>query len=166
MNHSTPGLPIHHQLPEFTQTHAHWVGDAIQPSHPLLSPSPAPNPSQHKKRKLHAKSLYDYRCKNTIKNTSKLNSAAYLKGLYTMSKWNLFQECGMIQNSKINQWDIAQTNISIESGEKPSDHIHKCRKAFDKMQHLFMNKNSQQTRNRRELCRHDEGYLWGKKDHR
>ena len=48
MNCSTPGLPVHHQLPEFTQTHAHGVGDAIQPSHPLLSPSPpAPNPSQH-----------------------------------------------------------------------------------------------------------------------
>ena len=40
MNRSTPGLPIHHQLPEFTQTHVHRVGDAIQPSHPLLSPSP------------------------------------------------------------------------------------------------------------------------------
>ena len=48
MNHSTPGLPVHHKLPEFTQTHAHWVGDAIQPSHPLSSPSPpAPNPSKH-----------------------------------------------------------------------------------------------------------------------
>ena len=40
MNRSTPGLPVHHQLPEFTQTHVHWVGDAIQPSHPLSSPSP------------------------------------------------------------------------------------------------------------------------------
>ena len=48
MNCSTPGLPVHHQLPEFTQTHVHWVGDAVQPSHPLSSPSlPAPNPSQH-----------------------------------------------------------------------------------------------------------------------
>ena len=48
MNRRTPGLPVHHQLPEFTQTHVHRVGDAIQPSHPLLSPSPpAPNPSQH-----------------------------------------------------------------------------------------------------------------------
>ena len=48
MNHSTPGLPVHHQLPEFTQTHVHRVSDAIQPSHPLSSPSPsAPNPSQH-----------------------------------------------------------------------------------------------------------------------
>ena len=48
MNCSTPGLPVHHQLPEFTQTHVHQVGDAIQPSHPLSSPSPpTPSPSQH-----------------------------------------------------------------------------------------------------------------------
>ena len=48
MNRSTPDLPVHHQLPEFTQTHIHRVSDAIQPSHPLSSPSPpAPNPSQH-----------------------------------------------------------------------------------------------------------------------
>ena len=48
MNCSTPGLPVHHQLLELTQTHVHRVGDTIQPSHPLLSPSPpAPNPSQH-----------------------------------------------------------------------------------------------------------------------
>ena len=48
MNRSTPGLPVHHQLQEFTETHVHWVSDAIQPSHPLSSPSPpAPNPSQH-----------------------------------------------------------------------------------------------------------------------
>ena len=48
MNRSTPGLPVHHQLPESAQIHVHWVSDAIQPSHPLSSPSlPAPNPSQH-----------------------------------------------------------------------------------------------------------------------
>jgi len=48
MNHSTPSLPVHHQLPEFTETHVHRVSDAIQPSHPLSSSSPpAPNPSQH-----------------------------------------------------------------------------------------------------------------------
>ena len=47
MNCSTSGLPFHHQLPEFTQTHVHRVSDAIQPSHPLSSPSPAPKPSQH-----------------------------------------------------------------------------------------------------------------------
>ena len=48
MNCSTPGLPVHHQLPESTQTHVHWVGDTIQPSHALSSPSPpALNLSQH-----------------------------------------------------------------------------------------------------------------------
>ena len=47
MNRSTPGLHVHHQIPEFTQTHVHQVSDAIQPSQPLSSPSPAPSPSQH-----------------------------------------------------------------------------------------------------------------------
>ena len=48
MNHSTSGLPVHHQLPEFAQTHVHGVGDAIQPAHSLSFPSPpSPNPSQH-----------------------------------------------------------------------------------------------------------------------
>ena len=48
MIHSTPGLPVHHQLPEFTHTNVHRVSDVIQPSHPLSTPSPpAPNPSQH-----------------------------------------------------------------------------------------------------------------------
>ena len=48
MNRSMPGLPVHHQHPKFTQTHVHWVSDAIQPSHPVPSPSPpAPNPSQN-----------------------------------------------------------------------------------------------------------------------
>jgi len=48
MNHTTPGLPVDHHLPEFTQTHVHQVSDAIQPSHPLSSSfPPAPNPSQH-----------------------------------------------------------------------------------------------------------------------
>ena len=48
MDCRTPGFLIHHQLPELAQTHVHWVGDAIQPSHPLSSPSPpVPNPSQH-----------------------------------------------------------------------------------------------------------------------
>ena len=60
MNCSTPGLPVHHQPPEFTQTHIHWVGDAIQPSHPLSSPSPpAPNPSQHQGLFQWANSLHE-----------------------------------------------------------------------------------------------------------
>ena len=47
VNRGTPGLPVHHQLPECTQTHVHWVGDAIQPSHPLSSPSPVLNLLPH-----------------------------------------------------------------------------------------------------------------------
>ena len=61
MNLSMPGLPVHHQLPEFTQTHVHRVSDAIQPSHPLSSPSPpAPSPSQHQ-------SLVVYTCDSPAK---------------------------------------------------------------------------------------------------
>ena len=60
MNRSTSGPPVHHQHPEFTQTHAHRVGDAIQPSHPLSSPSPpAPNPSQHQGLFLWVNSLHE-----------------------------------------------------------------------------------------------------------
>ena len=59
MDHSMPGLPVHHQLPEFTQTHVHWVSDAIQPSHPLSSPSPpAFNLSQHQGLSQGVSSLY------------------------------------------------------------------------------------------------------------
>ena len=60
MNRSTPGLPVHHQLLEFTQTHVHRVSDAIQPSHPLSSTSPpAPNPSQHQSLFQWANSLHE-----------------------------------------------------------------------------------------------------------
>ena len=57
MNRSTPGVPVHHQLLAFTQTHVHGVGDAIQPSHPLSSPSPAPNPSGVRSLQLPGSSL-------------------------------------------------------------------------------------------------------------
>ena len=61
MNHSMPGLPVHHQLPEFTQTHVHRVGDTIQPSHPLSSPSPpALNLSQHQGLFQWVNSLHEY----------------------------------------------------------------------------------------------------------
>ena len=64
MNRSMQGLPVHHQLPEFTQTHIHRVSDAIQPSHPLSSPSPpAPNPSQHQ-------SLFQW--VNSLRETAKV----------------------------------------------------------------------------------------------
>ena len=66
MNHSTPGLPVHHQLQKFTQTHVHWVSDAIQPSRLLSSPPPpAPNPSQHQSlfqwgNSLHKSTLFQW----------------------------------------------------------------------------------------------------------
>ena len=60
MNCSIPGLPVHHQLLEFTQTHVHRVSDAIQPSHPLSSPShPVPNPYQHQQLFQQVDSLHD-----------------------------------------------------------------------------------------------------------
>ena len=60
MNRSTPGLPVHHQLLEFTQTHVHRVSDVIQPSHPLSSPSPpTPNPSQHQSLFQRVNSLHE-----------------------------------------------------------------------------------------------------------
>ena len=60
MNCSMPGLPVHHQLLKSTQTHVHWVSDAIQASHPLSSPSPpAPNPSQHQGRFQWVNSLHE-----------------------------------------------------------------------------------------------------------
>ena len=60
MNCSMPDLPVHHHLPEFTQTHVHWVGDAIQLSHPLSSPfPPAPNPSQHQSHFQWVNSLHE-----------------------------------------------------------------------------------------------------------
>ena len=60
MNSSTPGFPVHHQLPEFTQTQVHRVSDTIQPSHPLSSPSPpAPNPSQHQNLSQWVNSLHE-----------------------------------------------------------------------------------------------------------
>ena len=75
MNRSTPGLPVHHQLPEFTQTHVHHVSDAIQPSHPLSSPSPpAPNPSQHQ-------SLFQWVNSSRVCLISKNGRNVYFKNL-------------------------------------------------------------------------------------
>ena len=71
MNPSTPGLPVHHQLLELTQTHVHRVSDAIQPSHPLSSPSSlAPNPSQHQSLFQGVNSLHEVakvgKCKSSL----------------------------------------------------------------------------------------------------
>ena len=78
MNPSTLGLPIHHQLQEFTQTHVHQVGEAIQPCHPLLSPSPpSPNPSQHQ-------SNFQWVIGRSGKNTQKL----YKKDLHNQDNYD------------------------------------------------------------------------------
>ena len=85
MNRSTPGLPVHHQLPEFTHTHVHRVSDAIQPSHPLSSPSPpAPNPSQHQ-------ALFHYLQFSSVQFSRSVVSdslRAFLKNTPTYSNWN------------------------------------------------------------------------------
>jgi len=81
MNRSTPGLPVHHQLPEFTQTHVHRVSDAIQPSHPLSSPSPlAPNPSQHVPNSLRPHELYSPW--NSLCQNTGVGSLSLLRGIF------------------------------------------------------------------------------------
>ena len=88
MNRSTPGLPVHHQLLEFTQTHAHPVSDAIQPSHPLSSPSPpAPNPSQHQAFSWTLKIEWDTEETKIEKNTC---VPLFIAALFTISRtWKL-----------------------------------------------------------------------------
>ena len=87
MNRSMPGLPVYHQLPEFTQIHAHWVGDAIQPSHPLSSPSPpAPNPSQHQGLFQWVSSSHEVATSSNIANLSSVSMS--LLFLDYISKWD------------------------------------------------------------------------------
>ena len=87
MNHSTPGLPVHHQLPEFTQIHVHWVTDAIQPSHPLSSSSPpAPNPSQHQ-------GLFQW--------VNSLHEVAKVLEFHTLDICLTFQETGKLFYNKV-----------------------------------------------------------------
>ena len=90
MNRSTPGLPVHHQLLKFTQNHVHQVGDAIQPSHPLLSPSsPAPNPSQHQ-------GLFQW--VNSLHNVAKVLEFSVLASVLPMNTqdWSPFEWTGWI----------------------------------------------------------------------
>ena len=115
MNHSTPGLPVHHQLLEFTQTHVHWVGDAIQPSHPLLSPPPpAPNPSYHQ-------GLFQW-----------VNSSYHWYSKWLSHSWNnIYHNCycfaWLVQFSSVAQpclnatpWTVAcQASLSITNSWSP-----------------------------------------------
>ena len=103
MNRSSPGLPVHHKLPEFTQTHVHRVSDAIQPSHPLSSPSPpAPNPSQHQ-------SLFQWvNSSHEEEDTPRPRSGGVALRRYPMSKvrssscacWSSLEEIPHIQGKR------------------------------------------------------------------
>ena len=89
MNRSTPGLPVHHQLPESTQTHVHRVSDAIQPSHLLSSPSlPAFNLSQH--RCLFNESALRIRCLNYWSFSFSINPSSEFSSVQSLSRVQLF----------------------------------------------------------------------------
>ena len=116
MNCSTPGLPIHHQLLEFTQTHVHRVRDAIQPSHPLLSPSPpAPNPSQHQ-------SLFQWIMLNILQCTGyRVHTTKIIWHQMSTATWINAQHHSLLEKCKSKlQWG----NTSHGS-EWPSSKIHK-----------------------------------------
>ena len=95
MNCSTPGLPVHHQLLEFTQTHVHRVGDATQPSHPLSSPSPpVPTPSQHQ--------MLDW-----------IYSWFYLKVLVTQSYMSLWDPIDYSLPGSFCPWDFPSKHTGV-----------------------------------------------------
>ena len=111
MNRSTPGLSVHHQLPEFTQTHVHWVRDAIQPSHPLSSPfPPVPNPSQY--QSLDTIKLLEENIGRTLSNINHSNiffnlSPRIMEIKTKINKWDLLNSKAFPQqenNTKWNNW--------------------------------------------------------------
>ena len=109
MNHSTPGLPVHHQLPECTQTHVHRVSDAIQPSHPGSSPSPrAPNLSQHQSLfQFHSPSeaQIDMRGFLLPLHGSAANSMIWLISLPQWSPEGLENTTGKCRDFVLSRWD-------------------------------------------------------------
>ena len=125
MNCSMPGLPVHHQLLEFTQTHVHQVGDAIQPSHPLSSPSPpAPNPSHHQ-------TLFQW--VNSLHEVAKvLEFQALVSVLPKKSQgWSPSEWTGWISlQSKGLSWVFSNTTIqnhqffSTQLSSQSNSHIH------------------------------------------
>ena len=120
MNHSTSGFPVHHQLPEFT--HVHWVSDAIQPSHPLSSPSPpAPNPSHHQ-------SLFQW--VNSSHELAKVSALASVLPMNTqnwsplgLTGWISLQSKGLsrvFSNTTIQKYQFFGAQLSSQS----NSHIH------------------------------------------
>ena len=121
VNPSTPGLPVHHQLPEFTQIHVHRVGDAIRPSHPLSSPSlPAPNPSQHQSQLIPMSQLFAVQHSPNLKKkwwvVATIQSPTHVKwkkkkanSVYAVFSLQTKMECLYIQtiSESLQQWVVA-----------------------------------------------------------
>jgi len=118
MNPSTPGLPVYHQLPELTETHVHRVSDAIQPSHPLSSPSPlAPNPSQH--QSFPVSQLFAWGGQST--GVSALASFLPKKSQgWSSSEWTGW----IIWSSNFNSGYLFEEKESIDSKRYVHSHIH------------------------------------------
>ena len=124
MNHSTPGLPVHRQLLEFTQTHVHWVGDTIQPSHPLSSPSvPAHNLSQHQGLFKWVSSLHHVAKVLEFQSTSVL--PMYTQDLSPLgwTGWNSLQSKGLsrvFSNTAVQKHQF----FSAQPSSQSNSHIH------------------------------------------
>ena len=125
MNHSMPGLPVHHQIPEFTQTHVHRVGNAIQPSHPLSSPSPpTPKPSQHQGLFQWVNSLHD------VAKSIGVSASASVLPMNTQdwsplgwTGWTSLQSKGfwrVFSNTTVQKHQFFSTQLSSQS----NSHIH------------------------------------------
>ena len=123
MNHSTPDLPVHHQLPEFTQTHVHPVSDAIQPSHPPLSPSPAPNPSPHQSLFQWVNSLHEVAKAGVSASASFLPKKSQGWSPSEWTGWTSLQSKGLsrvFSNTTVQKHQFFGTQLSSQS----NFHIH------------------------------------------
>ena len=118
-----PGLPVHHQLPESTQTHIHWVSNAIQPSHPLSSPSPAPNPSQHQGLFQWVSSAWDGQIIGVSASTSILPMNTQDWAPLGWTGWISFQSKGpsrIFSNTTVQKHQFFSSQLSSQS----NSHIH------------------------------------------
>ena len=112
MNRSTPGLPVHHQLKEFTQTHVHWIGDAIQPSHPLSSPSPTFNLSNESALRIRWPKYWSFSF-----NISPSNAYSGLISL-GLTGWISFQSKGLsrvFSNTIVQKHQFFSAQLSLQS---------------------------------------------------
>ena len=122
MNRSTLGLPVNHQLPEFTQTHVHRVGDVIQPSHPLSSPFPlAPNPSQH--QVFSSESTLHMRWPKYRSFSCSIIPSKEIPGLisFRMDCWNSLQSKGLsraFSNTTVQKHQFFSARLSSQSNSR------------------------------------------------